>query len=65
MGKPPDTHTDKELVGALAEGELTDTRPPLPKFRAIKSRMAGSGAAQAALALVLFGPQALLAKTLR
>ena len=26
MGKPLDTHTDKELEGALAEGELTERK---------------------------------------
>ena len=59
MGKPLDTHTDKELVGALAEGELTDRKAAVAeeilrrrqnaKSEAIKAEHGWIGGALAAL----------------
>ena len=65
MGKPLDTHSDKELEGALAEGELTDRKAAVAeeilrrrqdaKSEAIKAKHGWIGGALAALALILFG----------
>jgi hypothetical protein len=65
MGKPLDTHTDKELEGALAEDELTDRKAAVAeeilrrrqnaKSEAIKAKHGWIGGVLAALGLVLFG----------
>ena len=65
MGRPLDTHTDKELEGVLAEGELTERKAAVAeeilrrrqdaKAEAIKEKNGWIGGILAALALVLFG----------
>jgi hypothetical protein len=65
MGKPLDAHTDKELEGALVEGELTERKAAVAeeilrrrqeaKSEAIKDKHGLIGALLAALALAFFG----------
>jgi len=64
MGKPLDTHTDKELEGALAEGELTERKAAVAeeilrrrqeaKSEMLKDRHGWMGVLLAAFGLVLF-----------
>ena len=65
MGKPLDSHTDKELEGRLAEGELTERKAAVAEeilrrrqdasSEAIKKNSGWIGGILATLALVLFG----------
>ena len=65
MGKPLDTHTDKELEGVLAEGELTERKGAIAeeilrrrqdaKAEAIKEKNGWIGGILATLTLIILG----------
>ena len=65
MGKPLDTHTDKELEGVLAEGELTERKAAIAeeilrrrqdaKAEAIKEKNGWIGGILATLTLIILG----------
>ena len=72
MGRPLDTHTDKELEGVLAEGELTERKAAVAeeilrrrqdaKAEAIKEKNGWIGGILGYLGFSPIRPQALLAK---